>query len=211
MTRPQLRYDCAPERLPVAPPGTAQRTAGSGLITVQSSGPWQGKCLIDTTYAYGADHHFHLCTTDGACERHPFLITAAEFAGEEPAINKMDTTSDRQARICFEAPCMRAFPPLLTNTSWPTKAWGSSYMRGGKGGACDSPRRGAGALLMPLHVWGAGDWDYLFTSLFIMCVCMLGLVFGYKHNFFILNAVPGTTFILRSTLRSAVLSSSYSY
>eukprot|EP00962_Isochrysis_galbana_P004562 scaffold1243_cov118-Isochrysis_galbana.AAC.4 len=50
--------------------------------------------MLDTTYAYGADHHFHLCTTDGACERHPFLITAAEFAGEEPAINKMDTTSD---------------------------------------------------------------------------------------------------------------------
>eukprot|EP00962_Isochrysis_galbana_P004561 scaffold1243_cov118-Isochrysis_galbana.AAC.3 len=49
MTRPQLRYDCAPERLPVAPPGTAQRTAGSGLITVQSSGaPGKGsECSKD--------------------------------------------------------------------------------------------------------------------------------------------------------------------
>eukprot|EP00962_Isochrysis_galbana_P029407 scaffold9397_cov148-Isochrysis_galbana.AAC.2 len=72
--------------------------------------------MVDTTYAYGADHHFHLCTTDGACERHPFLITAAEFAGEEPAINKQNkwtdsvTTSDRQARICSEAPCEPFLP-----------------------------------------------------------------------------------------------------
>eukprot|EP00962_Isochrysis_galbana_P061686 scaffold42201_cov281-Isochrysis_galbana.AAC.1 len=138
MTRPQLRYDCAPERLPVAPPGTAQRTAGSrpdhcpelrlmarevsaaktpsGVaappFTITASAVhyntlrgfpisnWISESfMLDTANAYGADHHFHLCTTDGACERHPFLITAIEIAREEPASNKTDTTfqTDRRA------------------------------------------------------------------------------------------------------------------
>jgi len=54
----------------------------------------------------------------------PSSPTAAELAGEEPALNYLDTnfqTDRRPARIrSYYAPSMHALPPLLNSVSRPT-------------------------------------------------------------------------------------------
>eukprot|EP00962_Isochrysis_galbana_P044096 scaffold16995_cov127-Isochrysis_galbana.AAC.4 len=79
-------------------------------------------------------------------------VTPEDPRIEVGGISASGLLNDVPHRVC--SPSLSPHPPVVVLV----RLW-----KGGRVVRC----QGAGALLMPLEVWGAGNWDYLFISLFL--------------------------------------------